>query len=264
MTAKFLVVLFPILMTACNENKTPAYWEKKNFERAQELAQLFEARTFVNNQGEQLLYRLLKPLNYDPQKKYPLVVCLHHGGVHGNDNIAQLSSEPAPLLSNAVNRSKYAAFLFVPQCPKGSQFGGLPNFSIDSLVFEAIGALEKEFSVDTTRRYVTGISGGGFGSWYFICTRPKMFAAAIPICGGGDPEFAKQIKDIPVWAFHGEKDTDVPVEYARNMIEAIKKEGGNPKYTEFAGAGHYIWDRVENTPGLIDWLFAQKRYMDRQ
>jgi predicted peptidase len=264
MPTKVLVVLFAALMASCSENKTPAYWEKWNFERAQKLAQLFEARTFVNNQGEQLLYRLLKPLNYDAKKKYPLVVCLHHGGVHGNDNIAQLSSEPAPLLSNPINRSKYPAFLFVPQCPKGSQFGGIPNFSIDSLVFEAIGALEKEFKIDTSRRYVAGISGGGFGTWHFICTRPKMFAAAIPICGGGDPGFAKQIKDIPVWAFHGEKDTNVPVAYSKDMIEAMKKEGGNPKYTEFACAGHYIWDRVENTPGLLDWLFAQKRYMDRQ
>jgi predicted peptidase len=248
MPTKVLVVLFAAIMASCSENKTPAYWEKWNFERAQKLAQLFEARTFVNNQGKQLLYRLLKPLNYDPQKKYPLVVCLHHGGVHGNDNISQLSSEPAPLLSNPINRLKYPGFLFVPQCPKGSQFGGL----------------EKEFRIDTSRRYVAGISGGGFGSWHFICTRPKMFAAAIPICGGGDPEFAKQIKDIPVWAFHGEKDTNVPVEYSKGMIAAIKKEGGNPKYTEFAGAGHYIWDRVENTPGLIDWLFAQKQYMGRQ
>lgn len=259
MAKNVLVVLFAIIMTACSENKTQANWEKWNFERAQKLAQLFEARTFANNQGEQLLYRLLKPLNYDPQIKYPLVVCLHHGGVHGNDNIAQLSSEPAPLLSDSINRLKFPSFLFVPQCPKGSQFGGSVDFSIDSLVFEAIGALENEFNIDTSRRYVAGISGGGVGSWHFICTRPKMFAAAIPICGGGDPAFAKQIKDIPVWAFHGEKDTDIPVEYSRNMIEAIKNGGGNPKYTEFAGKGHNIWDRVENTPGLLDWLFSQKR-----
>ena len=260
MTTKILVALFLMLMMACNENKTPAYWKKWNLERAQSLAKLFEARTFVNSKGKQLLYRLLIPLENDSSKKYPLVVSLHHGGVHGNDNIAQLSSEPAPLLSNPVNRTKYPAFLFVPQCPKGSLFGGLLNVNlIDTIVFEAISALEKEFNIDTTRRYVAGISGGGFGSWHFISTHPGMFAAAIPICGGGDPKLAKQIIDVPVWVFHGEKDTDVPVRFARDMIEAIKKEGGNPKYTEFAGAAHYIWDRVESTPGLLDWLFAQKR-----
>jgi len=260
MATKIPLVLFLILMTSCEENKTSAYWEKWNFERAQSLAKLFEGRTFENKNGEQLLYRLLKPLDYDPKKKYPLVVSLHHGGVHGNDNIAQLSSEPAPLLSNPINRVKYPAFLFVPQCPKGSQFGSFPNIpSVDTKIFEAISDLEKEFNIDTTRRYVAGISGGGFGSWHFICARPNMFAAAIPICGGGDPKLAKQIIDVPVWVFHGEKDTNVHVGFARDMIEAIKKEGGNPKYTEFAGAAHYIWDRVESTPGLIDWLFAQKR-----
>ena len=106
---------------------------------------------------------------------------------------------------------------------------------------------------------MAGISAGGLGSWHFICTRPKMFAAAIPICGGADPVLAKQVLNIPIWAFHGEKDTNVPVQYTRGMIEAIKKAGGLPKYTEFPDADHNIWDLVEETPGLFDWLFAQRR-----
>ena len=236
-------------------------WKSKELERARKLAEPFEARTYVNNAGDTLLYRLMEPLDYDPQKKYPLVVCLHHGGTHGADNIRQIDgSQPAQKLAQYENKVKYPAFLFVPQCPEGAGWGGVPNYPvIDSLVFDAIAALEQEFSIDEKRRYVTGSSGGGYGSWHFICTRPEMFAAAIPICGGANPALAKNIVDVPVWAFHGEEDRPVPVRFSREMVAAIKTAGGNPKYTEFPGAGHNIWELVDDTPGLLEWLFAQER-----
>jgi pimeloyl-ACP methyl ester carboxylesterase len=263
-----LITLVPILFLgemlikdrkkAISENIAHAEAEKKDIERAQAPAQLYEPRTFVNATGQKLLYRLKKPIDFDPEKKYPLVVILHHGGLHGNDNVRQVTSEPAPLLSSFENRTKYPAFLFVPQCPKGACWGGIhPAPSVDLLVFQALRALEKEFNIDKTRRYVAGSSMGGYGSWHFICSHPEMFAAAIPICGGGDPKLARKIVDVPVWVFHGENDKNVPVKLARDMIQAIKKAGGNPKYTEFAGQGHNIW--IGNTPGVIDWLFAQKR-----
>ncbi len=129
----------------------------------------------------------------------------------------------------------------MPQCPSGSDWGRSlgesekevrPKLgrtdqpSVSSLVFEVIHTLENEFKIDTTRRYVTGQSMGGVGSWHFILTHPQMFAAAIPICGGGNPDLATKIVDVPVWAFHGQKDKAVPVEFSRNMIDAIKKAGG--------------------------------------
>ena len=243
-----------------SEKTSKTYWKERDYALAQELAQLFEARIFVGSKNDTLLYRLLKPLDYEPDKNYPLMVCLHHGGVHGNDNIEQLSSQPVPLLSTDYNRRKYPTFLFVPQCPKGSGFGRNPySPSIDSLVFEAINELENEFSIDKNRRYVMGASGGGYGTWNFISTHPEMFAAAIPISGGGDPKFAENLSNVAIWAFHGEKDRLVPAKLSRDMIKAIKKAGGNPSYTEFAGKGHSIGGEVKATPGLFDWLFEQKR-----
>jgi predicted peptidase len=126
------------------------------------------------------------------------------------------------------------------------------------LVYEAIESL-KDPGIDEKRRYVTGISRGGYGSWNFICKRPEMFAAAVPVCGGGDPQFASRIVDVAVWAFHGEKDRNVLVSGSRNIIEAMKKVGGDPKYTEFSGEGHNIWYQVSMTPALWDWMFAQRR-----
>jgi predicted peptidase len=88
---------------------------------------------------------------------------------------------------------------------------------------------------------------------------PDMFAAAMPLCGAGNPELASRVTHIPVWAFHGDADRNVPVTGSRNMIEAIKKAGGEPKYNEFAGVGHNVWPEVEKTEGVIDWLFAQRK-----
>ncbi len=148
----------------------------------------------------------------------------------------------------------------MPECPPGKSWGNLPDRPVeDSLVFETINALEKEFAIDEKRLYVTGHSLGGYGTWYFICARPDMFAAAIPTSGEGNPKLAKNIVDVAVWAFHGKKDRNVKVSGSRDMIQAMKAAGGHPRYTEFADERHNIWKKVEDTPGLLDWLFAQKR-----
>lgn len=223
------------------------------------LANQFEARTYVNPRGEKLNYRLLRPLNYDDAQRYPLLVSLHGGAGYGTDNMRQLERIDRMLASDSI-RKKYPAFLFVPQIPLGTSWGGVPGLiAKDSLVFEAISALEKEFSIDEKRRYVMGHSLGGFGTWYFIGTRPELFAAAMPFSGKGDPALAKNMTGVAVWAFHGALDRNVPVSGCRDVIEAIKKAGGTPRYSEFPKAGHGIWDEVEGTPGVMDWLFAQKR-----
>jgi predicted esterase len=230
---------------------------------AVKLAQTFEARTYVNSIGDTMSYRLLKPLDYDSTKKYPLVVCLHGGAGWGTDNIKQLEgSVEAQILSSPENRKKYPAFLFVPQCPPGTFWGGRMLDDLkpqDSVVFEIIDSLENEFAIDSRRLYVMGHSLGGYGAWHFICSRPKKFAAAVPMAGEGDATLAEKIIDVPIWAFHGRFDRNVPVSGSRNIVEASRKAGGNPKYTEYPYNGHSIWGEIQKTPELMDWVFAQKR-----
>ncbi|MEO7991576.1 MAG: peptidase [Chryseolinea sp.] len=244
-----LALTFGLLIS--NESHMKLYWQTKNAEQTEKFVKLGEERSFTNDKGETLKYLLLKPKEYDPHKKYPLVVSLPLG---------TYESPPAQWLASDANRYKYPAFLFVPFCPEGAGWGGIPNYpTIDTLVFDAIFNLEKEMSIDINRRYVSGVSRGGYGSWHFITTRPDMFAAAIPVCGGGDPQLASTIVDVSVWAFHGTHDRNVPVSGTRDMIDAIKKAGGNPKYTEFSDKAHDIWYEVSQTNGLWDWLFEQKR-----
>jgi pimeloyl-ACP methyl ester carboxylesterase len=259
--ATAIVAAFFIWPELSSEKTGLARWLNRSLDMARHYAEPFDARTYVNSKGESLQYRFRKPLDYNSATKYPLVVCLHGGGGSGTDNFRQVEEAwAAMLLSEDERRKNFPAFLLVPQCPPGFSFGGIPGRpGVDSLIFEAIVELEKEFPIDATRRYVIGGSLGGYGTWYFITTRPEIFAGAIPICGEGDPDVAKNIVDVPVWAFHGAKDRSVPVEGSRSMIDAIRNAGGNPRYTEFPEGGHLIRDQIVHTPGVFEWLFAQRR-----
>jgi len=242
-----------------------ALWRKRNpdfvWAGARMLAAPFEESSFVASSGDTMRYRLMMPLDYDSAMKYPLVVCLHGSSGSGHDNIKQIvTCLPASWLSNHENRKKYPAILFVPQCPERMTWGGLKGArSVGALVMETLLAIEKDLPIDTTRRYITGNSMGGYGTWLLAAEYPEIFAAAVPICGGGDPSLAQQLSQVPIWAFHGEKDMNVPVSGSREVIDAIKKAGGKPIYTEFPGKAHDISKEVIATPGLLDWLFSQRR-----
>ena len=240
-------------------------WRKSHpdfvWEGARMLAAPFDEGTFVNKQGDTMQYRLMMPLDYDSSKKYPIVVCLHGSSGSGHDNVKQIAAcLPAAWLANDENRKKYPSILFVPQCPERKTWGGLKGApSVEDLVVEALRSLEKALPIDTARRYVAGNSMGGYGAWLLAGKYPELFAAAIPICGGGDPLLAQQLVNVPIWAFHGEKDMNVPVSGSRDVIDAVKKAGGNPTYTEFPHKAHDITKEVMATPGLLDWLFAQRK-----
>lgn len=249
-----LAIVFPLCVMLYQQAISKISWANHMAMKASEWRQLFASGTYTNTEGETLTYQLLKPLDYDSTQKYPLVVCLpYNHGVEG--------SPPAQLLLSDANRKRYPSFIYVPYCPDNAGWGGVPNYpEIDDLVYASIEKLQADVSgIDTDRIYVTGVSRGGYGSWHFITKRPDMFAAAVPVCGKGDPLLAHKVTEIPVWAFHGERDMNVPVSGSRDMIDAIKKAGGDPRYTEFENKAHDIWNEVTATPGLLDWLFAQKR-----
>lgn len=236
-----------------------SYWYAHVSPEEQALVDKFESKAFTNSKGNSLDYLFMKPLEYDTTLKYPLVICLH-GGPQSVKFKKALITEPAPLLSKRLNREKYPAFLFVPQAPPAQSWGGMPYASsIDTLLIEAIQSLKESYAIDEDRLYLTGISMGGYGTWHLLGTHAEMFAAAIPMCGAGDPSMASNMVDVPVWAFHGSKDKNVPVSGSRQMIVAIEEAGGDPKYTEFPGVAHHVWPHVQETDGVLDWLFEQKR-----
>jgi len=111
--------------------------------------------------------------------------------------------------------------------------------------------------VDPNRIYAMGLSMGGYGTWDAIQRRPDFFAAAVPICGGGDKSLGGKISKIPIWAWHGDKDTVIKPSRSRDMIQAVKEAGGSAKYSEIKGRGHNSWVDVWNSAELWDWLYSQ-------
>jgi predicted peptidase len=228
---------------------------------------LFEKNIFLTKQGDTLLYRLLRPLKNDTSIKYPLVLFLHGAGERGRDNTSQLKNGVLNFASEQ-NRKTYPCYVIAPQCPPGYRWvevdWHLPSHvqPEQPSVYLArtmllLDSLIKKLNIDPNRIYITGISMGGFGVWDAISRWPDKFAAAVPVCGGGDTAKAASIKNIPIWVFHGDKDNVVMTSRSRDMIAKIKKAGGNPKYTEYPATGHNAWDKAFSEKDMYQWLFSQ-------
>ena len=195
-----------------------------------------------------------------------IVLWLHGGAGRGNDNEKQITggnSAGAGVWAAPANQSRYPAFVVAPQCPEGETWttGSTrvePTPRLRQAV-ELLDELRKAYSIDPQRLYLAGQSMGGYAVWALLATYPDMFAAAIPICGGGDVSQARKMTQVSIWAFHGELDRSVSVERSREMVVAVKRLGGTVRYTEYKGADHVVWSLAFAEPALLPWVFAQRR-----
>ncbi len=225
----------------------------------------FVAREYTNARGEKLPYRLFVPATYDKLKTYPLVLWLHGANGRGNDNLKQIIGGNAlgtGIWTRPENQQKYPAFVLAPQCTESQVWANRGKDEMTDalrLALEILETVRKEFNVDAQRIYIAGQSMGGGGVWDVLARRPDLFAAAVALCGPNDPNTAPQIAHIPVWVFHGDADQTVPVAASRRMVEALRAAGAQPKYTEFPGVGHTVWEKAFLEPGLVDWVMSQKR-----
>jgi predicted peptidase len=228
--------------------------------------------------GETLPYRILFPLNFDPTKKYPLILVLHGAGERGNNNEDQLKYGTNLFLKDTI-REKYEAIVIYPQCPAEGYWSNV-DIEIDSatrkdkFIFrhdapptkamqELMGLvdefLDKPF-VNKHRVYVGGLSMGGMGTFEIIGRMPNTFAAAFAMCGGDNTLNAKKYaKKVPLWVFHGEKDGTVPYTHSESIVAAIKEAGGDPRYTLYMHDDHNCWDDAFKEPDLMPWLFSHAK-----
>ncbi len=197
----------------------------------------------------QMDYLLYLPATYDQQKAWPLLLFLHGSGERGN-NLELVKAHGPPML---IAEGKAFPFIVVsPQCPEGQSWEPIELIAL-------LDDLERKYKVDPDRIYVTGLSMGGSGSWRLAAYAPQRLAAIAPICGGGEPYWAKRIGQLPVWAFHGAKDTAVSLERTLAMDEALKNNGAHPKLTIYPEADHDSWTETYNNPEFYDWLLLQRR-----
>jgi len=237
---------------------------------------LFERKIFIHK-NDTLPYRILMPLNYDPAKKYPLILFLHGAGERGNDNEAQLTHGAELFLRDSL-RKKYPAIVVFPQCSVNSYWSNVSiiNDSIQKtrifkfeqsgkptiamkLVMRLMNILTKTHSVQNKKIYVGGLSMGGMGSFEIVKRNPDLFAAAIPICGGANTSIASKLIKTNWWLFHGEKDNVVDVKYSKDMAAAIKNAGGSLKLTLYPEANHNSWDSAFAENDFMKWLFSNSK-----
>jgi predicted peptidase len=195
-------------------------------------------------------YLLFLPQRYETQAQWPTILFLHGAGERGS-NLEYVKRQGVPKI---VEEQPDFPFIAVsPQCPRGQYWSVA---SLGYLLDEAIAS----YRVNPDRLYLTGISMGGYGTWRLAAAQPQRFAAIAPICGGGNPGEACNLKNLPVWAFHGARDTVVPLSESEEMVEAVRACGGNVKFTVYPEAGHDSWTQTYNHPELFDWFLKHRRH----
>ena len=225
----------------------------------------FAARSFNGANGVTMRYRLFIPSAEARKKALPLVVYLHGGGGIGDDNLKQISGGNASgthVWTTADAQRKHPTYVVAPQLPQGAQWGTPGSDALSphaEALVQLITVLTREFSLDPDRVYVTGQSLGGQGTWDMISKRPDLFAAAVPLCGDGNPARVAAARRLPIWVFHGAQDPLVPVAGSRALVAALRAMGSPVKYTEYPDVGHDVWTRAYVDPALADWLFGQRR-----
>lgn len=174
-------------------------------------------------------YRLFKPANYSSSKKYPIVVALHGIGEVGTDNRGQVDREDLahPWIEDSV-QAKYPHFIMIPQCPSSSLGWGAPRGQAVTQLSEAaqgivnaLDSLRREFSIDTSRMVIAGLSLGGGGTYHLLQMKPGLFSAAVPCAAGGDSARASIIMQTPIWHHHGADDGDG----GKRMAKAFESRG---------------------------------------
>ena len=191
------------------------------------------------------------PDNYeaDTATLFPLVVFLHGGGEVGSDQELVKKHGLPKLIAQGQS---FPFVLVAPQNPHDQLWD-------DALVLSVLDRAMATHRIDPDRVYLTGLSRGGFGTWRLAIQHPERFAAIAPVCGGGLPDYAFRIKDVPVWAFHGAKDRAIPLSRTVAMVEALLAAGGNVKLTVYPEAEHDAWTETYDNPELYTWLLGHSR-----
>ena len=227
----------------------------------------------VTLEGQRSRYQVYVPADYSTATRWPVILFLHGAGERGRDGLLQTAVGLGPAIRRAPER--YPAIVVFPQVPPDSQWVGVPA----EMALAALRQTMTEFRVDSGRVYLTGLSMGGHGTWYLAYRHPELFAAVVPICGwvadpprfrgsvpvvppdSGDPlpVLARRLARVPIWIFHGEMDSVVPVSGSREPAAALRAVSASVRYTEYLGIDHNSWDPTYGSEEFARWLFAQRR-----
>ncbi|MFD8753307.1 prolyl oligopeptidase family serine peptidase [Kitasatospora sp. NPDC059577] len=213
----------------------------------------FQHRRFaVDDDGNDLGYVVSLPDGYrDGPGPWPLLLFLHGALERGEDPAVLATHGPVRQITEGA---RLPFVVVAPQCPAHSSW--VAELSALAGLVEEVG---REFRIDPDRRYVTGLSMGGTGSWALAARYPHRFAAAVPVCGSWLPESAPRLATVPVWTFHGEEDEVIPFAHTERLVDALRELGAPVRFTRYPGVGHDSWTRTYDDPEVYAWLLARSR-----
>ncbi len=202
-------------------------------------------------------YLLFVPdVNKAKEQLLPTILFLHGAGERGS-NLEDVKRQG---IAKIVDKQPDFPFIVIsPQCPRGE------NWSVQRLsrlldeAMSTTGFAYASYPIDPDRIYLTGLSMGGYGTWHLAAAQPERFAAIAPICGGGNPQAARNLKNLPIWAFHGARDNVVPLSESEIMVSALKARDKNVKFTVYPEADHDSWTQTYNNPELYEWFLQHRR-----
>lgn len=220
---------------------------------SEEFAKLLTGE-WERTEGHGLKYRLFgeRKMKRSKDAGYPLLVWLHG---RGGDVMTPQAPGQARDFASGENFRERPCFIISPQNPDQQGWNGAKADGVVKIVEELL----ENLPIDPKRVYLAGYSMGGFGTFHILAQEPKLFAAGVPIAGGGYPGSAKSFKEVPVWVFHGAKDAIVNVSQSQKMVEALKDARAEVKYTEYPDGDHGIVNKVLQTKELHEWLFDQAK-----
>jgi len=217
-----------------------------------------EPRPLDESKTDTVHYWLFLPTDYEARVQSggaPLLLFLHGAGERGKatgEDIAKVKIHgPPQRLDNPEFAKNFPCVTVSPQCKDG--FAWSP-----AQLMLLLDHIEKNYTIDKSRIYVTGLSMGGFGTWMCLNEAPHRFAAAAPVCGGAKLDWAEKMINVPLWVFHGNRDTVVISALSERMVEAIRKAGGRKiLLTIYDGVEHDSWTPTYNNQMLYDWMLQQ-------
>jgi predicted peptidase len=219
-------------------------------------AKLGRPRPLDQSKTEIMRYWIYLPHDYEKQEKSngsPLFLFLHGAGERGNtpEEIVKVKVHGLPKLLDKPEFNKtFPCIAISPQCKHNFEWS-------PSQLLLLLDHIEQNYKIDKRRIYVTGISMGGFGTWMCLNASPERFAAAAPVCGGANPEWAKKLVAIPIWSFHGDSDKTVPFSVSQKVVNAIREANGKKIiFTSYKDGGHDVWTQTYNNQLLFDWFFS--------
>ncbi len=231
------------------------------------------AQTFTAQDNTLLPYRIFLPEQEAEGDGFAVYIHFHGVGESGNDNIAQTTTG-MELVRRITTAKKEEAIVILPQCPAEAPWVDVaPSVGVYSVdvrpispylqaTMELLAWLQTQHTIDANRIYISGLSMGGYAVWDLLARYPGVFAAAIPVCGGGDPSKAPLMTDVAIRTFHSADDPIVPVDGTRAMVQAIKEAGGTVSYTEYTNKSHSCWSAAYTSSGILNWVFSQTRADD--